>query len=117
MANSSNKYYQVGLDLCKYWIVYDKLSNESVVAHFDSDQAQDLESHKSMTSYFTLIAYEVTSQMSCQQKTIALSLTNAEYIAFSDYNHRLVWTRNLLNKVIFSVPTPYIYGNNHNSLF
>ena len=44
MANLSNKHYQAGLHFCKYllntykyWIVYDRLSNESVVAHSDLD--------------------------------------------------------------------------------
>ena len=44
MTNSSNEHYQAGLHLCryllntyKYWIVYDRLSNEPVVAHSDLD--------------------------------------------------------------------------------
>ena len=36
-----------------------------------------------MTSYFTLIACKVISWMSCQQKIVALSSTEAEYIALS----------------------------------
>ena len=66
MANSSNEHYQAGLHLCryllntcKYQIVYDRLSNESIVTHSDSDWVQDPESCKSVTSYFTLIAQEV----------------------------------------------------------
>jgi len=51
--------------------------------------------------------------MSCQQKTVALSSTEAEYIALSDCGCQLAWTRSLLN---FNVPTPYIYGNNLGSL-
>jgi len=97
MTNPSNEHYQAGLYLhryllntCKYWIVYDRLSNESVVAHSNSDWAQDPESCKSVTSYFNLMTYGVTSWMSYQQKIIALSLTEAEYIALSDYGHQLV---------------------------
>jgi len=71
------------LDTCKYQIVYDGLSNKSVVAYSDSDWAQDSESHKSVTGYFTLMAYGVTSWMSCQQKTVALSSTKAKYITHS----------------------------------
>jgi len=68
IANLSNKHYQTGLHLCryllntcKYQIVYDGLDNKSIIAHSDSDWAQDLESCKSVTSYFTLMAQEVTS--------------------------------------------------------
>jgi len=44
MANFSNKYYWAGLHLCryllntcKYQIVYNRLSNKSIVVHSDSD--------------------------------------------------------------------------------
>ena len=67
IANPSNKYYQAELYLCryllntcKYQIVYNRLNNESVITHSDLDWAQDSESHKSVTSYFTLMAHEVT---------------------------------------------------------
>ena len=63
MENPSNEYYQAGLHLCryllntcKYQIVHDGLSNESIVAHSDSVWAQDPELHKSVTGYFTLMA-------------------------------------------------------------
>jgi len=92
IENLSNKHYWAGLHFCryllntyKYQIVYDGLSNESIVAYSDSDWAQNPESCKSMTCYFTLIAHGVTFWISCQQKTIALSLTKAEYMALFDY--------------------------------
>ena len=63
MGNLLDKHYSAELHLCryllntcKYWIVYDGLSNESVVAHSDSDWAQDPESCKFITGYFTLMA-------------------------------------------------------------
>jgi len=70
-----------------------------------------------MTGYFTLIACEVISWISLQQKTVALSSIEAKYIALSNCGCQLVWMRNLLNKVSFNVPTPYIYDGNLGSLF
>ena len=117
MANFSNEYYQAKLYLCryllntcKYQIVYNGLSNKSVVA-------QDSELHKSITDYSTLMAYGVIFWISCQQKIVALSSTEVEYMALSDCSCQLVWTRNLLNEASFNVLTPYIYGNNLGSLF
>jgi len=73
MENLSNEHYQAGLyfcrylfNTCKYWIVYNGLSNESVVIYSDLDWAQDLESCKSVTDYFTLMAHRVTSWISHQ---------------------------------------------------
>ena len=66
IANPSNKHYQTGLlfyryllNTCKYWMVYDGLSNKCVVAYSDSDWVQDLELCKFMTGYFTLMAHGV----------------------------------------------------------
>jgi len=50
-----------------------------------------------MTDYFTLMAYRVTSWISYQQKTVALSSTKAEYIVFSNCGHQLIWIRNCYN--------------------
>jgi len=73
MAKLLNENYQAGLHLYKYllntykyWIVYDGLSNKSIIIHSNSEWAQDSESHKSLTSYFILISHRVTSWISCQ---------------------------------------------------
>jgi len=67
MVNPSNEHYWAGLHLCryllntcKYQIVYDGLSNKSVVAHSDLDWIQNPESCKSVTGYFTLMTCRVT---------------------------------------------------------
>jgi len=63
------------------------------------------------------MAQGVTFWMSYQQKTVALSSTEAEYIVLSDCGHQLAWAKSLLNKVSFNVPTPHIYGNILSLLF
>ena len=65
-------------------------SNEYVIAHSDSDWTQDPELYKSVTGYFILMAHRVTFWISCQQKTVALSSTEAEYITLSDCSYQLV---------------------------
>ena len=71
MEDSSNKYYQAELNFygyllntCKYQIVYDRLSNKSVMIYSDLDWAEDPESCRYMTGYFTLIAHRVIFWMS-----------------------------------------------------
>ena len=68
MVNPLNEYYWARLYLykyllntCKYQIVYDRLSNKSVIVYFNSDWAQDLEFCKYMIGYFTFIACKVIS--------------------------------------------------------
>ena len=81
-------FYRYLLNTCKYHIVYDRLSNKSVIAHFNSDWAQDSKSHKFITDYFTLIAYKVISWISYQQ--ITLSSTKVKYITFFNRGHQLI---------------------------
>ena len=71
MEDPSNEYYQAELhfyryllNTCKYQIVYDRLSNKSVMIYSDLDWAEDPESCRYMTGYFTLIVHRVIFQMS-----------------------------------------------------
>jgi len=118
MANPSNNHYQVGLHLYKYllathryWLVYNGLSNELLVAYFDSDWGQDHKHRKSTTGYFTMLAQEITFWLSHKQKSVTLSSTEAKYMVFSDYSYQLIWTSNLLCKIGFDIPVPYFCYN------
>jgi len=124
MANPSNNYYWVGLHLCRYLLatcryrlVYNGLSNELLVAYSDSDWGQDHEHCKSTTGYFTMLAQGITSWLSHKQKLVALSSTEAKYMALSDCSCQLVWTSNLLSKIGFDIPILHLYGDNLGSLF
>jgi len=97
--------------------IYNGLSNESLVAYSDSDWGQDYEHCKSTTGYFTMLAQGITSWLSCKQKSVALSSTEAKYIVLSDCSHQLVWTSNLLSEIGFDIPVPHLYGDNLGSLF
>jgi len=124
MANPSNNHYQVGLHLCRYLLatrryqlVYNGLSNKSLVAYSDSDWGQDHEHRKSTTGYFTMLAQGNTFWLSRKQKSVALSSTEAEYMVLSDCSHQLVWTSNLLSEIGFDILVPHLYGDNLGSLF
>jgi len=121
MANPSNNHYRVGLHLCRYLLatrryrlVYNGLSNKLLVAYSDSDWDQD---RKSTTSYFTMLAQGITFWLSCKQKSVALSSTEAEYMVLSDCSRQLVWTSNLLSEIGFDIPVPYLYSDNLGLLF
>jgi len=124
MANPSNNHYWVGLHLCKYllatrryWLVYNGLSNESLVVYSDSDWGQDHKHRKSTTGYFFILAQGITSWLSHKQKSVVLSSTEAKYMALSDCSCQLIWISNLLYKIGFDIPVPHLYGDNLGSLF
>jgi len=64
-----------------------------------------------------MLAQGITSWLSHKQKSVALSSTEAEYMALSDCSHQLIWTSNLLSEIGFDIPVSYLYGDNLGSLF
>jgi len=118
MVNPSNNHYQVGLHFCKYLLathryqlVYNGLSNELLIAYSDSNWGQDHKYRKSTTGYFTMLAQEITFWLSHKQKSVAFFSTEAKYMMLSDCSCQLVWTSNLLCKIGFDIPVPYLCYN------
>jgi len=64
-----------------------------------------------------MLAQGITSWLSHKQKLVALSSTEAKYMALSDCSCQLVWTSNLLSKIGFDIPILHLYGDNLGSLF
>jgi hypothetical protein len=67
-----------------YKIVYDGQKGEGLQAYTDSDWAADEIKCRSTTGYFATMASGSVCWQSCLQKTVALSSTEAEYMALSD---------------------------------
>ena len=57
-----------------------------------------------------MLAQGITFWLSRKQKSVALSSTEAEYMALSDCSCQLVWTSNLLSEIGFDIPVPHLYG-------
>jgi len=66
----------------KYALVYKGATNKGLIAYTDSDYAADPVKHRSRTGYLFKLADGIISWQSRAQKTIALSATEAEYMAF-----------------------------------
>ncbi|KAJ3552813.1 hypothetical protein NP233_g12787 [Leucocoprinus birnbaumii] len=120
----SAAHYEAGLHVCRYLLgtrsyklVFDGLSKDFICAFSDSDWGQDKENRRSVTGNFCLIAQGPVSWLSRRQKTVALSSTEAEYMALSDCSRQLVWIHQLLTEVGFKIPIPQLYGDNQGSIF
>jgi len=75
-------HYLVGTQ--DYHVVYDGRINEGLIAHTDSDWAGDPIKRRSTTGFFASLASGIVCWQSRLQKTVALSSTEAEYMAMSD---------------------------------
>jgi hypothetical protein len=58
--------------------------NQGIVAYSDSDWASNITDRKSVTGNFVTLGQGPISWLSRKQKTIALSSTEAKYMAISD---------------------------------
>ena len=104
----------------KYKLTFNGKSAESApIAFTDSDWASDEDNRRSQTGYFIKIADAVVVWNSHKQTTIALSSTEAEYMALCDCCKQVIWVQNLFNElgVKFVKHTTSIVGDNQGSLF
>src|SRR5271170_3564691 len=122
-ANPSPKHLEIAKHIIHYInmtpkmsIVFDGASNKGLIAFTDSDWAADKIKCRSQTGFFFQLASAVVSWQSQAQKTVALSSTEAEYMALSDCSRQAVWIKTLLSELGIDVGPIHICGDNQGSL-
>ena len=101
-----------------YALTYDSTNGSGLEAFTDSDWASDGDDRKSISGYFFKLANGAVSWTSHTQKSVALSSTEAEYMALSDCSRQAMAFRNMLMEMgykdIGAIP---IAGDNQGSIF
>jgi hypothetical protein len=123
-ANPSKEHLDKALYICRYLagtkdyaLVYDGASLKGLMAYTDSDWAADSIKRRSITGYFFKLANGIFSWQSRAQKTVALSSTEAEYMALSDTSRQAMWIKTLLTELGLTLKAIPIYGDNQGSIF
>jgi hypothetical protein len=98
-------------------LIFDGGSDKGIIAFCDSDWASDKIKRKSQTGYFFQLAGASISWQSRAQKTIALSSTEAEYMALCDCCKQAKWIKTLLSELGINVGPVPINGDNQGSIF
>ncbi|WVZ49078.1 LOW QUALITY PROTEIN: hypothetical protein U9M48_000459 [Paspalum notatum var. saurae] len=70
-------------------------NREGLVGYVDSDHAADLDKRRSLTGYVFTVGGCAVSWRACLQSTVALSTTEAEFIAVCDACKEAVWLKGL----------------------
>jgi len=103
-ANPSEEHLSKALYICHYLVgtadyslTYGR-SRDGIITYTDSDWGSAY-TRRSNTGYIVLISGAAVSWQSKAQKTIALSSTEAEYMALSDICRQLVWIQNLFGEL------------------
>lgn len=69
-----------------------------LVGYSDSDYSKDLDKRRSVTGFVFCFGGTAVSWKSGLQKVVALSTTEAEYIALSESSKEAIWLRNLVKE-------------------
>ena len=123
-ANPSQDHLDRAHSICRYLagtknfaLVYDGDSQKGIYAYTDSDWAADKIKRRSITGYFFKLANGIFSWRTHAQKTVALSSTEAEYMAMSDCSRQAMWIKTLLSELGLTLSAIPIYGDNQGSIF
>lgn len=81
----------------------------NIVGYSDADFAKDLEFRKSTTCYIVTVCGFCVSWKLILQSDIALSTTQSEYIALTEYIKEVLWIQGLLSEIKLIDKTPVIY--------
>ena len=100
-----------------YELVFDGSSQEGFLAHCDSDWASDADDRKSHTGMIVKLANGPICWTSHKQKTVALSSTEAEYMALSDSCRQLMWIKSLFSEIGIEIKSLPLCGDNQGALF
>ncbi|PIL27392.1 hypothetical protein GSI_10540 [Ganoderma sinense ZZ0214-1] len=122
-ANPTEDHLSKALHICRYLVgtknyalVYNGDSQLGLIAGTDSDWASDPYTRRSQTGFMLKLANCAFSWVSRAQKTIALSSTEAEYMAMSDCSRQVVWVHNLLAELGYYIGRVPLSGDNQGSI-
>src|SRR5258705_13962661 len=84
-------------------------SDESFVTYTDADHGGDPDTTRSTSGYLLCIGTGAVSWSSKLQTLVALSTTEAEFIAAVEAGKEMYWMRNLLQELGFPVNAPSVF--------
>lgn len=123
-ANPTQDHLDHALYICQYLLgtphytlQYSGAGDGGLMAFADSNWGQSPDNRRTVTGYMIKLSGGVFNWYSHMQKTVALSSTEAEYMALSDCARQCVWIQQLLQELgIIIRPVP-ICGDNQGSIF
>lgn len=80
-------------------LIYEKGENDELHGYCDADWASDIDKRRSCTGYIFRMSRGAITWSSKRQQTIALSTTEAEYMAMASAVQEALWVRQLANEL------------------
>ena len=103
----------------KHGILYTKDGSDTCTGYTDADWAGDVDSRRSTSGYIFSLSGGAISWRSQKQKCVALSTTEAEYVAMASAAQESVWLRQLIAELTNSSTTEaptLLYEDNQSAI-
>ncbi|KAH8152987.1 uncharacterized protein LAJ45_02574 [Morchella importuna] len=80
-------------------LFYPKTQPTALIGYSDASYASDIDDRRSFTGHCFMLGEALISWRSYKQRSIATSITEAEYLALSDTSRQLIWLRNAIHEL------------------
>ena len=101
-----------------YKIHYDGAGQSGLIRYSDADWGENRDNRRSTTGYVFLMADGPVTWTSRMQKTVARSLTEAEYMALSEGCSEIAWLTSLQKEIGYGQPSPVpMVSDNQGAIF
>ena len=97
-------------------LTFKKHSTLQVEGYSDSDYATDMDKRRSVTGYAFKFTGNTVSWKSCLQSVVALSTTEAEYMAMNEAAKEAVWLKEIYTKLGFKQHGIKLYCDSQSAL-
>lgn len=99
-------------------LVYGRSSNidSNIIGYVDSDYAGDLDKRRSLTGYVFTLSGCAISWKATLQSTVALSTTEAEYMAAAEAVKEAIWLRGLVSDLGLLQDTSVVYCDSQSAI-
>lgn len=108
------RYIKGSLDL---QLMYTKQMDFVVQGYYDSDFARDLDKRRSISGYVFTVGGNVVSWKSGLQKVVALSSTEAKYMALTEAVKEAIWLRGLLEEFGYKQDAVKIWCDSQSAIY
>lgn len=90
---------------------------ETVEGYIDADYANDIDARRSISGYVVKVYGATVIWSSKKQQSVALSSTEAEYVALTQGIQDIIWLKGLLNDMNIDAGTVTVYEDNQGAIF
>ena len=123
MVNSDKEYWKVAQQIFRYLhgstdaCLQFGRTRSGVIGYVDFDFARDLDKRRSLTGYVFTIGGCAISWKATLQTTVALSITEAEYMAITEACKEAIWLKGLFSELSEDLQMTTVFCDSQSAIF